>query len=112
MKKVLCLGVLLMSFPAASFAAGFSGVVSIKTVHIEGNNFAMVIFPSAGANPDSCGNSTEAMVEFSDTYYQSTLAVFTEAYVTGSAVQFYYVGCAATPWGYTIPHIWSVDLNP
>jgi hypothetical protein len=112
MKRLLYLAALLTSFPALGLANGFSGVVGIKTVHIEGNGFAMVILTSPAANPDSCGNSSEAMVRDSDAWYQSTLSLLMEAYALNAGVQFYFTGCEQTPWGYSIPIIWSTDLNP
>jgi hypothetical protein len=113
MKRSICCAALFCLAPLTSWAAGFSGVSTIKTIHIEGTAFVSVI-PTSGAfsNPDSCGSSSIVMVQSSVSYYQNMLALLAEAYASGTNVQFYLNGCASTPWGYTVPIVWSMDLNP
>jgi hypothetical protein len=102
----------LTCFPLMGQAAGFSDVVSIKSIQIEGDAFALVILNAPGANPDGCGNPQLALVRATDKYYQSTLGLLMTAYALGSTVKFYYTGCYSTAWGYTVPIIWSTVINP
>ena len=108
-KRLLLSVLLTLALPVATLANGFSGAVTVHRIHIEGNSFAYVEFNAAGANPDSCGTSGQAMVRNGDPYYTSTLAFLMEMYAIGGTMNFYYLGCQATPWGYTMPVIWSAE---
>lgn len=61
-------------------------------------------------NPDACQNSSIVMLQFSAMGYNSKLAAIMLAYTTSSPIGFYLVGCAQTPWGYTVPLVTTAAM--
>jgi hypothetical protein len=114
MNKLLCFTfcLFLSIAPAITWGAGLSGVTTIKTLHIESSYFAWVVPPAPFSNPDACGSSQGALLLTSNGGYQEILVLLMEAYAIGANVQFYFSGCATTPWGFTAPVIYSMDINP
>ena len=102
---------LIMGLPLVAWGAGDSGARSIQSVHIEGTGFANVASSgTAFANPDGCGASTNVILQASDSQYNQNLATILTAAATGKQVEFWLVGCTNTPWGATMPVIYSVTL--
>lgn len=100
------------AIPMLASADGFSGIRTIKTVHVEGPYFARIIATSPFDNPDGCGSSTGVLIRNVDAQYKDALAAAMLAFATGQPVKFYTTGCAATSWGYTEPVVFSISVNP
>lgn len=115
MRYIACRIVLFISGAtccSSTFAAGDSGSRSVHNVHIEGTAFATVIpAGSAFANPDNCGSSNLAVIQASDAQYNQKLALAVAAMAQGTQVDFWLNGCINTPWGYTAPIVYAMDIS-
>ena len=110
---ILKYGVVALSLvtPTISNAAGFSGSRQVKIVHIEGSSFAVVVPMTTFDNPDGCGASSSVMIRTADPWYKDILAAALLSYAVGGTMNFYVSGCAATPWGFTLPIVYSTDVG-
>lgn len=98
-----------LSVAAASGDAGFR---NIHDIHIEGTAFATVTASGpAFANPDNCGSSNLVVIQTSDTQYNQKLALVLAAFSQGTQVDFWLMGCISTPWGYTAPLVYAIDVS-
>lgn len=95
-----------------AFASGWSGTQYPATVDIEGGA-EFIAYPPSGSNfnnPDACGQSNVVILESTDSGYQQELAALLAAQAEGAKVQFWLSGCVNSPWGYTVPHIYSISV--
>jgi len=92
-------------------AAGSSGLRNITNVAIEGSSFIHIRAATAWDNPDTCGNSDIAIIPASDLTYQAKLSMALSAYMGGKKVIFWFVNCQQTPWGYTAPVVYSMNVG-
>lgn len=97
---------------SAALAAGDAGFRKVRDIHIEGTVYA-VVYPSgsAFANPDGCGSSNLAIIQTSDGQYNQKLALALTALAQGTQVDFWLNGCLNTPWGYSAPIVYAVDVS-
>jgi hypothetical protein len=98
--------------PAVTLAAGSSGPRGLRTVHIEAAWFVMVTGTTPFLNPDLCGSADGVLIRKEDAWYTDTLAAVMTAKAAGLPVQFWVSGCANTPWGYSMPVVYSVSIDP
>ena len=110
LRTMLSAAALLLSQTVA-MANGDSGFQQIAYVHVEGAYFVTVTSVAAFSNPDGCGNSTMVMLQSSAGGYSSIFASVLAAQAAGKAIEFWLTGCAATPWGYTVPVVYSVSVG-
>ena len=89
--------------PNVSIASGFSGVVTITQIHIEQASLTFIATTPSIANPDSCGNASNVLVNASDPLHSQLMSQITTAAAARKTVNFYLTGCAETPWGYIMP---------
>lgn len=100
-----------LTIASVALAAGNSGARSIAAISVEAGYFAMVYGTTAFDNPDACGNSTMAMLPASNAGYKEMLAVALSAFAAEKNVSFWLNGCVATPWGFTVPQIYSIAVS-
>jgi hypothetical protein len=81
---------------STALASGDSGASNVAQIHIEGTSFAAIYSSgSAFANPDN-----------------QKLAMALTAISQGWKVDFWVSGCMSTPWGYTIPVVYAMNIAP
>jgi hypothetical protein len=94
--KLVCL--LIAALPMAANAAGSSGTTTITSINVDSWD-QIASINGSWANPDGCGVSAFAIIQFSNAYYKDMLAMALTAFATGSTVNLYFSGCVSTPWG-------------
>lgn len=99
--------------PAAAFSYGSSGTRTIKGFMVAYNWYSIIYSGASNfSNPDGCGNSSMVMVRQSDAWYKDTFAAVMMAQASGQSVVFWLSGCEATSWGYTVPVVQTITVNP
>lgn len=110
MKKAILM-LIIMCFAQQSFANGSSGTRGVKYIKVE-DAFATFIYPDTPfLNPDNCGNTTMAMIKFSDPAKDDKVALTLAAYMGGKKISAWFTGCASTPWGYTVPVMYNITIR-
>ncbi len=95
----------------AAYASGDSGYQSIAYVHVEAGWFVTIGGVAAFNNPDGCGNATMVWLEQSGAGYSSIFAQVLAAQASGKQMSFWLNGCTATPWGFTVPLVYSSNVQ-
>jgi hypothetical protein len=108
-KHLLIIALFVLSFNA--FASGDSGWRNIINVKIEGKNFVAVYSDNPWLNPDSCGKSNLAIVPLTDEAYREKLSVALSAFMGGKRLALWLTGCQQSPWGYTVPVIYTMTIG-
>lgn len=96
---------------ATASGAGPSGIREINSVHIEGGDFVSVEPTVPFDNPDGCGSSTRAFFMASAPGYREKLSLALSAQATGQKINGWLNGCVNTPWGYSVPALFSIAVT-
>lgn len=101
MRKVLVSALTLLLFPAMALATGgASGSQPLTMVAVDtASGFVEITGPANWGNPDGCTNPSTAVIPFSNSNYRDLLANALMASAADKNVQFWFIGCATTPWG-------------
>jgi hypothetical protein len=103
--------ILLASFH--TYADGPTGARSLQTVQVLADQFVYVSSSSgAFSNPDVCGNSEGVIIRRTDVWFKEAVSALMLAKASNLRVQFWVTGCGWTPWGYTLPIVYSVTVDP
>jgi len=108
--KRICFVLMLLLCEHAN-AGGGSGFRNISSIKIEGSSFIMIHATSAWSNPDGCSKSDQAMVLMSDNARQEKLSLAISAYMSGKKIGFWLSGCSQTPWGYSVPNVYTMTVS-
>ena len=95
----------------AAIGAGESGLRELKTVHIEGGEFASLEPMVPFDNPDGCGSSALAFFMASSPGYREKLSAAFTAQATGQKIYGWFTGCTSSPWGYSVPVMSSIAIT-
>lgn len=89
--------------------AGTSGPVQIQSIRVESG--IAYIFPKS-AVPDKAGCDAGSPISLEPTQagYKEMYSVALAALTTGKTVQLYNLAGRPSPWGYTIPSAYAVDI--
>jgi hypothetical protein len=101
-RKALCV-VAFQMLGSLAYASGDSGFQSIAYVHVEGGSFVTIQAHTPFNNPDGCGNSLYVMLQSTTAGFSTIFAQVLAVQAAGNPIDFWLVGCASTPWGFTVP---------
>jgi hypothetical protein len=90
-------------FGSPAYGSGDSGLQSIAYVHVEGGSFVTIQAHTPFNNPDGCGNSLYVMLQSTTPGFSTMFAQVLAVQAAGNPIDFWLVGCASTPWGFTVP---------
>ena len=103
--------IVLLTLSFNTYANGDSGWRNIVRVKIEGKSFISVHSETPWANPDGCGQSNLAIIPMTDEAHHAKLSLALSAFMGGKKISLWLTGCQQTPWGYTAPVIYTMNIG-
>ncbi|TRY33417.1 hypothetical protein [Aliiglaciecola sp. M165] len=110
MKRVLVF-VCLFCTTQFSYANGSSGWRGIKHIKAEGTMATLIYPDTAFLNPDNCGRSDFALINFTDPAKQDKVSIALAAFMGGKKINSWFAGCQDTPWGYSVPVMYNITIG-
>ena len=92
-------------------ANGDSGERTISSIKVEANDFIAIKANADWDNPDQCGRSHMVYLSPEEALYKDKLSLIIAAQMSGKPMSFWLTGCVDTPWGFSIPRVYSANLN-
>lgn len=109
--SIAIITITLLLVTQVSYANGGSGWRTIKNVKVEGSIATFIHPDTPYLNPDNCGNTTMAMIKFTDPAKEDKMAIALAAFMGGKKISSWFTGCETAPWGYTVPVIYNITIG-